>query len=249
MNKYITIILCLWINSMLAQSNQGTIVYKKDFLKNLSESNTSKKVKEINPEQFKKIQLIQQMSENLLKDIEFILLFNNNESTFKVKEGLKMENDALYGLALGPFGSGKYYSNIKEKKYYCQLDAYGDKFLIQNPIIVWELFNETKQIGKYICYKASTTKFTKGRKGIIKTPIIAWYTSDLPIPFGPIGYGGLPGLILELQTKNARFYVSNFELNLNKQIEIKKPTQGKKVTKQEFEEIGLKTMSNFKNGF
>jgi GLPGLI family protein len=43
--------------------------------------------------------------------------------------------------------------------------------------------------------------------------VTAWYAPDIPVRFGPIGYGGLPGLILELQNESATFYVTKINLN------------------------------------
>lgn len=55
----------------------------------------------------------------------------------------------------------------------------------------WKIFdNETKKIGQYECIKA-TCNF----RG---TDIIAYYTPEIPIPFGPWKFKDLPGLILEI---------------------------------------------------
>lgn len=243
MNKIIiTIILTLsFVYPILSQDNQGYIIYKKKITNQIDEE-----YKVSRPEYYKKIQLIQQKAEEMLNDIEFTLSFCENESFFEVNDFLDTENNALYALAIGPYGSGKYYNNIIKDEYYCQLDAYGDKFLIKNHKIIWELFNETKKIGKYVCYKAKTVKLTKGRNGIIKTPITVWYTSEIPIPFGPIGYGGLPGLILELEIKDAKFFADKVVLNPTKQITINKLRDGIKLTKDEFEEFGLKAIENYR---
>jgi len=57
--------------------------------------------------------------------------------------------------------------------------------------IEWILIpNETKKIGNYICSKAKI-KF-RGRE------YIAYYTSEIPIAFGPWKFKGLPGLILQV---------------------------------------------------
>lgn len=58
----------------------------------------------------------------------------------------------------------------------------------------WELTEETKKIDKYTCLKAS-----KEINGKIYT---AWYTPEIPLPYGPIAVNGLKGLILELYTND-----------------------------------------------
>ncbi|WP_189702578.1 GLPGLI family protein [Subsaximicrobium wynnwilliamsii] len=58
----------------------------------------------------------------------------------------------------------------------------------------WELQNETKKIDDFTCKKA--------RANFRGSEIIAWYTEDIGLPFGPWKFKGLPGLILEVYNVN-----------------------------------------------
>jgi len=53
--------------------------------------------------------------------------------------------------------------------------------------INWEISSETKKIGNFTCTKA-TANF-RGRD------YTAWFTTDIPLPYGPWKLMGLPGLI------------------------------------------------------
>ena len=68
-------------------------------------------------------------------------------------------------------------------------------------------------------------------------------------PFGPIGYAGLPGVILELEARNYKYYATKINLNPKKEIKITKPTKGKKVTQEEFYDIAIGTMKDLRKGF
>ena len=184
-----------------------------------------------------------------IKDIKFYLKFNNVESLFIADRFLEIETNRFYKVAFGPEGSRTYYTNKGDSLNIQQIDAYGELFLVDYPRNVWKLLNETKKIGNYTCYKATTIKKTKGRKGLIETPVEVWYTPEISIPFGPLGYNGLPGLIVELSMLNFKYYVSSIELNSENEMIIKKPSQGKKITKEQFEEIGIGAMDNFKKSF
>lgn len=78
------------------------------------------------------------------------------------------------------------------------------------PLIDWKLEKETKEIGSLICRKA-TTSF-RGRE------YTAWYTLEIPLPYGPWKLHGLPGLILEAYDTNKEvyFYFKKGEYPANK---------------------------------
>ncbi len=67
----------------------------------------------------------------------------------------------------------------------------------------WKISDETKKIGDFTCYKATGNReisFRKdGKYQIRKTPVIAWFCPEIPVPFGPVFARDLPGLIFEFQ--------------------------------------------------
>lgn len=54
----------------------------------------------------------------------------------------------------------------------------------------WTLGNKSERICGFNCKDAST--FFRGRK------YIAWYALDVPLPYGPYKFSGLPGLIIKI---------------------------------------------------
>ena len=77
--------------------------------------------------------------------------------------------------------------------------------------------------------------------------ITVWYTPEIPVPFGPDKYGGLPGLILEVNDGNTIFLCSKIALNAKDFSPIKRPTKGKKVSQKQFQEIMEKQLENMKD--
>jgi GLPGLI family protein len=65
------------------------------------------------------------------------------------------------------------------------------------PELNWVIQNERKTIREYSCQKASST--FRGRK------YEAWFSPEIPIREGPFKFGGLPGLILEIQDSQKHF--------------------------------------------
>ena len=127
-------------------------------------------------------------------------------------------------------GKGTYYANIDLKKIVNKKIYSGKEFLIELPNFKWKLSQESKEIGNYICYKASTTRYLEGRNGKIERKVTAWYAPDIPYNFGPKDYNGLPGLILELQDDILLIRAFKISIQPKKKKVIKKPNQGEKVT-------------------
>lgn len=67
----------------------------------------------------------------------------------------------------------------------------------ENPIRNWKLFDESQVINSINCKKASVNY--KGRNWI------AWYSTEIPLPYGPYKFGGLPGLIVKITDQNGDF--------------------------------------------
>ncbi|WP_396179184.1 GLPGLI family protein [Flavobacterium sp.] len=90
----------------------------------------------------------------------------------------------------------------------------GNKVFIKSEVIKgWTLTNESKEIDGYLCYKAVNIDRVVNGSSVFEHPIIAWYCPKLPFSYGPIGYGNLPGLILQLQVRNVVYGVSKIDFD------------------------------------
>lgn len=72
------------------------------------------------------------------------------------------------------------------------------------PKIDWTIVDSTKMIGNYRVRKA--TAHFRGRK------YTAWFTPEIPVPFGPWKLHGLPGLILQAYDQSGRVYFSAIDI-------------------------------------
>ena len=151
----------------------------------------------------------------------------------------------------GDSGSDILYKNILEKRMANKTELMGKVFLIKDNLVTydWKLTGETKNIGNYTCYKAVFEKEeesieinmidgdVKEEKVLKKRTLVAWYTPDIPISNGPRDYGGLPGLILEVNDGDLTIVCSEIVLNPKGVKEIKEPIKGKIVTRKKFGDI------------
>lgn len=76
--------------------------------------------------------------------------------------------------------------------------------------------------------------------------ITAWYTPEIPVNQGPEGYWGLPGLILEVNDGKTIILCSKVVLNPKEKTEIKVPSKGKTVSQNEYDDIVVKKMEEFR---
>lgn len=64
--------------------------------------------------------------------------------------------------------------------------------------------------------------------------VTVWYTPQIPVSQGPGEYWGLPGLILEVSADRTTILCSKIVMNPEEKTEIKQPSKGKEVTKEEY---------------
>lgn len=213
----------------------------------------------------------------------YILTFNKAESIYKEEEKLEAPGQiGGFRMMMGSFTSGKQYKNVKEHQLLQEQEFFGKQFLIKDslPKLDWKMGSETKQIGKYMCFKATAIKkvdemdFNSMRRrnqnndeeakvkdstattnimDEIEMPkevlVTAWYTPQIPINQGPGEYWGLPGLILEVSSDRTTILCSKIVMNPSEKTEIKAPTKGKEVTKQEYNKIMKKKMEEMSEMF
>jgi GLPGLI family protein len=168
--------------------------------------------------------------------VMYKLIFNKTESFFEKQKSMGVEKRTL-NFAESKMGKGVYYTNKKEKKIINQKEYAGQEFLVAIPPFQWNLTQEKKQIGNYICYRATTIRYVEGRNGKMERKVIAWYTLEIPYNFGPKDYNGLPGLILELQEENLLIKAFKINIKPKTQKNIKKPNQGEKIILKEYDSI------------
>lgn len=127
------------------------------------------------------------------------------------------------------------YTDQAQNLQFDEMDFVGTKFLIKEPIstIRWEISKKKKKILGYKCTAATVVGDTVDGKPLITT---AWFTPDIPVKFGPKYYGGLPGLILEIDIDNGAIVTSATKITLGKlpANSIVEPKDGIPQTRAEF---------------
>lgn len=206
----------------------------------------------------------------------YVLSFNKEESTFYEDEKLDAMSGATDSWGKN-FTPGMQYKNVKTNSQIQSQEFYGKQFLVKDKlqVIDWKLGAKTKQIGKYTCFKATasiptieltwynfswdsqrssnekkidSTGAEIDEEAIIDmTEVEAWYTPQIPVGHGPLEYWGLPGLIIEVSAGNTIMLCSKIVMNPDEKVEIEASEKGKVVSKNEYHEIIVEKMKEFRN--
>ncbi|MDG5491170.1 GLPGLI family protein [Psychroserpens sp. SPM9] len=195
--------------------------------------------------------VIESMKESfeLIKSIKMVLNASKTESYFfsntKLANDANSENFRMAQIMIG--SNDVYHSNLLKNKTKRYFTAYGEKLIMETSIkkLNWILTKETKTISGYLCYKAETNYLIKNSLGSFNKKIIAYYTPEINYRFGPKGFCGLPGLILELQDDKFVYVVENIKFK-KENLKLKKLPKGKIVTEDELNKIGDKIKENRK---
>ncbi len=244
------ILSCLIPGSMFAQDFSGRATYKTHRKSSFELDSTTMATNPGIQEQ-----LEAQMRKMFQKT--FTLDFTKSESMYREEQKLdapklpSSNGGVMVMMMGGDGGSDLLYKNILEKRMAKKTELMGKVFLIKDKLGThdWKLTGETKNIGNYTCYKAvyeieakeikldMINGDAKEQEVLIKRTVVAWYTPEVPISNGPSNYGGLPGLILEVNDGDQTIVCSEIVLNPKEIKEINEPTKGKIVTRKKFGDI------------
>jgi len=151
---------------------------------------------------------------------DFTLKFNNSNSIYKetnitnkkeeIEQTNKDEGQQLSREIPRNNLNPEFFYNDRNSFYF--MEVWFDKeLLVKEDSLTWKwnLKDEVKKIGKFNCQKA-TIEF-RGRE------YTAWFTEEIPVPFGPWKFQGLSGLILEVYDNDNIFHIVAKNLKIEKQ--------------------------------
>ena len=143
-------------------------------------------------------------------DYNALLLFDNKRSLYITRqdslEGGPVREQSSFEHANGNRTSVtvvtnkqgfRYYNDLQDQQFYSR-DIGFSYVKEKTPKIDWKISSETKAIGPHQAYKA--TGDFRGRT------YTAWFTTDIPLPYGPWKLQGLPGIILEAYDTHKEIY-------------------------------------------
>jgi len=257
--KIIAAFLLLITSSLGAQEFQGKATYQTKTTLDMDFANSG-----IPADRIKMIK--ERMKSQLEKT--YVLTFNKTASIYKQEVQLDQATSGRGGMRfmmMGGGASGEHYKNTKTSTTSKENEFSGKNFLVKDSLTIydWKMEQETKMIGEYMCFKATTVverpmrrEFQFGRRNNNEEnrkeeekkekeqenmkeliSVIAWYTLDIPVNNGPGDYWGLPGLILEIKDDNTQILCTKIVMNPKEKTELKEPSKGKVVTQQEYDMI------------
>lgn len=220
MNNNIFFILMLLLTVSFVRSQESSIKYEVELLKSFKK----------NPSSNKTSAEILSKASNYISSIIFTLNIADSLASFTQDNLLSSDKDNFYRRTASQIANNyKYFYDFRNEKVYCKKEFAGNTFIVKNNYINnWVISTESKNIGGYKCYKAisNITKLDKTSQAI------AWFAPDINFSIGPIGFNGLPGLILELEYGNFKYTATNI-YNYSRKIVL--PTDGIELSQADFD--------------
>lgn len=170
-----------------------------------------------------------------------ILYFNPDYSLYTAGEEKTSDEDINMdqhegGIKIRMINDGDndiIFYDIKNNKKTEQKEFMTRKFLVDGDMVSsdWKLTGNFRSISGFNCQEALKQDSSKN--------VSAWFTVLIPVSSGPAGFGGLPGMILQVDINNGKRVITATAIDpsLTDPSILSKPKEGKKVTAEEFRKI------------
>jgi len=169
------------------------------------------------------------------------LFFKGPESLYKpviedTEEDMSSSTASHGGMTIRmQIPNSETYMNRDTQERIVQQEFQGKQYLIVDTLKVspWKFGTETKTILGYTCKQAY---FTDESRPGQKSEVTAWYSEEIGAYLGPERFNTLPGAVLavDMNAGERVIVAQKVEVKPLKKNDLKKPTQGQKVTSAEY---------------
>ncbi|NCO62508.1 MAG: GLPGLI family protein [Flavobacteriales bacterium] len=195
-------------------------------------------------------QLFEKMAD-YTKDVNYILIANQEESYFEQENALNKESDSplehILSRGAQRFTSfnERVYANHNVDSIVFVRNILNQDFTVKRDYFNfnWVFKKETKKILDFNAIKAEGSYYHPVTNEDLK--VVAWYIPSIQLQSGPDIFMGLPGLIAEVDLKGAIVTIKKIETIKN--LEIEKINDLKAMNQQEFKDLIKSLNKKFEN--
>ncbi len=159
------------------------------------------------------------------------LSFTGNKMLFTPVEADPSGNLLFFSIMPLMTQNNTIYTDLNDKMTIAQRRVLGDAFLVSDSTrkIEWKITDENRDIAGYHCRRAN---------GLMLDSIyvVAFYTTQIPVPGGPESFNGLPGMILgvALPHENITWFATKVTDTTLPDNTVVPPKKGKKIDNKAF---------------
>lgn len=224
MKKAIFVLFLFGIQLLNAQVQSGKVVYRVKVIEDQKVDGKEIKDPEIRNRALNKLYEF----DHIVGFLAYDLNFSTKKAVFNREMTLSPDNGTDLEEASSSVGIiGDYYTDLTNNLRIHHHYFLGKSWLLEEKIddIEWEIHDETKEINGYQCQKATAII---NLNDIKKGEITAWFAPEIPFQYGPMGFAGLPGLILGLEIRHYYLYANTVKLSKERKT-IELPARGERV--------------------
>ena len=159
------------------------------------------------------------------------LSFTGNKMLFTPVESEPATNILFFSMLPLMTQNNTIYTDLNDGRVIAQRKVLGDAFLVSDSTrkIEWKITDETRDIAGYHCRRANGLMLDS-------IYIVAFYTTQIPVPGGPESFNGLPGMILgvALPHENVTWFATKVNDTTLPENTVVPPKKGKKTDSKDF---------------